>query len=215
VGGVSLYQWETVDSERLSRRLSSTQIVPYSEQYREQAIEVGLEMHRNSIYADLPFDWAKTESQLMLCNVSVPDRYFKLAVREGVLIGAMLGTIRRTFFCDELLAHDMGWWVPKSRRGQGAALKLLGDFEQWAREMGARKIMIGQSTEVNIQQTTKLYTHLGYRLIGFNTVKDLWLWTQELEKRQQHQAQREREPQQPEQEPVRLAQLQQQAHQVP
>lgn len=162
-----------MDSERLSRRLSSTQIVPYSDEYRDQAILIGQEMHRNSIYADMPFNWEKTEQQISLCNEAVPNRYFKLAVRESTVIGAMLGIIQPTFFCDELLAQDMGWWVPRSRRGQGAALKLLADFEMWARDKGARKLIVGQSTEVNIKQTTKLYMHLGFRLTGFNTVKDL------------------------------------------
>lgn len=153
--------------------MASIKIIPYSQEYREQAIAIGHEMHQNSIYHDLPFDDDKVERQISCCNVQVPDRYFKLAVRDGVVLGGMLGTVRRTFFCDELLAHDMGWWVTESRRGQGAALKLLADFEDWARSMGARKVMIGQSTERNMEQITKLYRHLGFRLIGFNTVKDL------------------------------------------
>ena len=78
-----------------------------------------------------------------------------------------------TFFCDELLAKDLAWMVTEDKRGHGAALKLLSDFEEWAISKGARKIMIGQSTARDMEKTTKLYLHLGYHLIGFNTVKEL------------------------------------------
>lgn len=155
------------------KRATSIRITPWQERYRDQAMEIGREMHANSIYHDLPFDAAKTARQLAMCGNEVPDRYFRLAVREEEVLGGFYGHVRRTFFCDELLAHDMGWWVKQTARGSMAAILLLSDFEQWAREQGARKVMVGQSTEIAIERTTKLFQHCGFRLIGFNTVKDL------------------------------------------
>jgi hypothetical protein len=154
-------------------RTTSIQVIPWSDAYKDQAVAIGREMHANSVYHDLPFDEAKTIRQLAACGNIVPDRYFRLAVRRGVLLGGVYGHVRRTFFCDEILAHDMGWWVTKSARGGMAAIALLADFEKWAREQGARKIMVGQSTGINMKQTTKMFEHCGFRVIGFNTVKDL------------------------------------------
>lgn len=162
-----------MDSDRLARRVANVQIIPYTVAYKEQVLAIGREMHRESIYGDMSFDDAKAEQQIAICNVEIPERYFKMAVRDGVVLGGLLGNVQRTFFNDELIAKDMGWWVTKDRRGQGAAIKLLADFEQWARVMGAKKIMVGQVTERNIEQTTKFYMHLGFRIVGFNTVKDL------------------------------------------
>ncbi len=161
-----------MDIARLQAR-QSIKIVPYADQYREQMIVIGHEMHRDSIYADLPFDEDKLIRQLACCGTTVLDRYFRLAVRDGVVFGGFFGHVRRAFFCDELLAHDMGWWVMGNKRGSAAAIMLLLDFERWAKEQGARKVMVGQSTAINIQGTTKLYEHCGFRIIGFNTVKDI------------------------------------------
>jgi hypothetical protein len=153
---------------------STIEVREYSNEYRDQAVEIAREMHANSIYKDLPLDEAKTIRQLTASGTPlVPDRYFRIAVRGKELLGGFYGHVRRTFFCDEILAHDLGWWVKQSARGGMAAVLLLKDFEEWARAQGARKIMVGQSTATNIEQTTKLYKHLGFRVIGFNTVKDL------------------------------------------
>lgn len=163
-------------SERIRRiveRPSSIKIIPYSDEYRDGVVEVAHEMHRNSIYHDLPLDEAKVVRQLAASGTMVADRYFRLAVMNGEVLGGFYGHVRKTFFCDELLAHDMGWWVKESARGSLAAIKLLADFEDWAKAQGARKIMVGQSTEINIEKTTRLFQNCGFRVIGFNTVKDL------------------------------------------
>jgi hypothetical protein len=160
-------------AERVRRHANTIEIVPYSDAYRDQVVEGAEEMHRNSVYHDLPLDRDKVVQQLAACGNLVPDRYFRIAVRGDVLLGGFFGHVRRTFFCDELLAHDMGWWVLEHARGGAAAILLLADFEVWARKMGAKKIMVGQSTEVDILRTTKLFNHCGFRIIGFNTLKDL------------------------------------------
>ena len=162
-----------IDSVVIEQRHSTIQIIPYSNEYRDQALAIADEMHRNSIYHDLPLDEEKVIRQLSACGNIVPDRYFKLAVRNGEVLGGFYGHVRRTFFCDDLLAHDMGWWVKSSKRGSAAAVMLLFDFERWARAQGAKKIMVGQSTALNIERTTKFYENCGFRVIGFNTVKDL------------------------------------------
>ena len=159
--------------ERALKRPSTISIVPYADAYLAQALEIAHEMHANSIYRDLPLDEAKTITQLSASGVTVPERYFRLAVRSGEVLGGFYGQVSRTFFCDELLAQDLGWWVKKSSRGSAAAVLLLADFESWARAQGARKVMVGQSTELNIETTTKLFKHCGFRVIGVNTVKEL------------------------------------------
>ncbi len=159
--------------QKVLSRPSAIQIVPWADGYREQAVEIAREMHANSIYADMPLDVDKVCRQLSACGNLVPDRYFRMAVRRGELLGGFYGHVRRTFFCDELLAHDLGWWVKSSARGGAAAILLLADFEKWAHTSGAKKVMVGQSTAINIERTTKLFENCGFRVIGFNTVKDL------------------------------------------
>lgn len=153
---------------------SSIRVIDFDAKYAEQAATIAEEMHRNSIYHDMPLDKPKVMRQLAACGNQVPDRYFRFAVRGDELLGGFYGHHRRTFFCDDILAHDMGWWVKQTARGSAAAILLLADFERWARAAGAKKIMVGQSTEIDIERTTKLFEHCGFRVIGYNTVKDLY-----------------------------------------
>lgn len=162
-----------MDMRRILERRGLIRVIPYESIYKDQMIEIAMGIHGDSVYGDLPLDEAKLIRQLAACGDIVPDRYFRLAVREDEVLGGFYGHVRKTFFCDEILAHDLGWWVKPASRGGRAAILLLADFEKWAKEQGARKVMVGQSTGRNIEQTTKLYEHCGYRVIGFNTVKDL------------------------------------------
>lgn len=162
-----------MDFTRIQARYPDIKIIAYEPQYREQVVAIAHEIHLESIYADMPFDEDKIIRQLACCGSLAPDRYFMLAVRQGVVLGGFFGHVRRTFFCDELLAHDMGWWVQGIRRGSAAAILLLADFEAWAKQQGAKKVMVGQSNKNNVARTTKLYEHCGFTILGFNTVKDI------------------------------------------
>lgn len=158
---------------RIRARPSSVRVVTYSPEYRSGVIEIAHEMHANSIYHDMPLDEEKVVRQLAASGEIVPDRFFRLAVNGDEVLGGFYGHIHRTFFCDELLAQDMGWWVKSTARGSVAAVLLLAEFEDWAKAKGARKVMVGQSTAINIETTTRLFKSCGFRVIGYNTVKDL------------------------------------------
>ena len=163
--------------EQIAVRLaekSSIQVVDYSHEYLEGTLHVAREIHAHSIYANMPLDESKLIRQLAAAGWGMlPDRYFRLAVRNGEVLGGFYGCTLKVFFCDELTAKDMGWWVKETARGGAAAVLLLADFERWAREHGARKCMVGQSGVENIERTRKLFEHCGYALTGYNTSKEL------------------------------------------
>jgi hypothetical protein len=159
--------------ERIQRRHGSIQIVDFTIEYVDQVVLGAAEMHRNSIYSDMPLDNEKVVRELACCGRTVGDRYFRLAVRDGKVLGGFFGRVFMPFFCDDLVAQDAGWWVLEYARGTAAAILLLVDFEQWAREKGAKKVMVCQTTALEIERTTKLYEHCGFSVIGFNTSKDL------------------------------------------
>jgi len=161
------------DSKRILARFKDVQIVGYDEKYRDAVIAGAREIHADSIYADMPIDEAKLIKELGYAGIEVPDRYFRLAVKNGVPIGGFFGYIYRTFFCDELIARDMGWWVLKEHRNTPAAILLLLHFEGWARRRGAWKVQIGQSGRLKIEETFALFRHCGYEFTGYNCVKDI------------------------------------------
>ena len=159
---------------RIAERYADTiKIVPYADEYRDQMVAVAHEIHAHSLYKDLPMDDAKLVRQLAAAGGLAPDRYFRLAVREGEVLGGFFGGANKTFFCNALLARDMGWWVKESARGGAAAVLLLTDFEVWAHGMGCSKVMIGQAGVENIDRTMQLYQNCGYTLTGYNTAKEI------------------------------------------
>lgn len=158
--------------EHLQRR-SSIEIVDYAPAYKDSMLVVAREIHAHSIYRDMPLDEPKLARQLAASGGLDPSRYFRLAVRRGEVLGGFYGCTLRVFFCDELTAKDMGWWVKQSARGGAAAVLLLADFESWARARGARKCMLGQSGVENIETTGRLFKKCGYAFTGYNTCKEL------------------------------------------
>lgn len=158
---------------RVSTRVSPIEIVPFTVGYLESTLEVAREIHAHSIYSDVLLDEKKLVTQLQASERLVPDRYFRLAVRGPRVLGGFYGCIHRVFFCDEWMAKDLGWWVRENARGGAAAALLLTDFERWARSKGVRKIGLGQTGQGNWDTTRKLFEHCGYRVTGYNVVKDL------------------------------------------
>jgi hypothetical protein len=53
------------------------------------------------------------------------------------------------------------------------ALKLVKSLETWAKEMNVDDLHLGQTTAVDMDKTRQFYERLGYKTVGFNTVKHL------------------------------------------
>lgn len=151
-----------------------TRLVSYSPKYRDQLIDLARLMHAESgVHFDVPFDEAKLASQFHGA-VLMPDMiYLRLAVRGEEVIGAFFGVISEMFFSQQKAAWDQGWYVKREHRGGRAVILLVNDWETWGKAHGVRKFNLSQTCEVNIEGTRKLMEHLGYRVIGFNAVKDI------------------------------------------
>ena len=154
--------------ERIVQK-SSIRVIPYDERYRAGTLEIAQQIHATSIYAAMPLNEEKLLRQL----ATVPDRWFRIAVRGEEVLGGFYGCKVLTFFNDECITKDIGWWVKPTARGGSAAVMLLAAFEEWSRSVGAKIAMVGQTGVENIDGTLRLFQHAGYRLTGYNTAKDL------------------------------------------
>ena len=78
---------------------------------------------------------------------------------DGGLRGIFAATIHQHFFSLELCAQELVWWVDPSYRGRGA-VKMLADYEAWARSKGCHAInMVGLGGD---PATTRLYERHGF-----------------------------------------------------
>ncbi len=115
------------------------------------------------------YEWDEAK---FLGFIKQPHIYCSLYRNEKGYIGGMIGFIAQQYFTQGSAAKDLAIYVqPESRGGMGA-VRLVRDFEQWAKAMGATEIYLAQSTGIEIEKTRKWYEALGYKVCGFVTKKE-------------------------------------------
>lgn len=102
-----------------------------------------------------------------------PHAYFTLAVMDDEIVGFMAGYIGETFLNHEVNAYEQGLYVVPEHRGSTIAVRLVREFEAWARARGAKNIWLGQSVGQDQGQTLHFFERLGYECQGFITCKTL------------------------------------------
>lgn len=136
-------------------------------------VQLGAAMHAESPrYNRFAFDAEKTQGFIRNLVVS-PVGFAAVAEEAGALVGMLGGIAIEHFFGHDLTAVDVAVYVAPAHRGGSIALRLVQEFEHWAQSVGAREALLGVSTEVQPERTSKLYTRLGYRLSGYLHLKDL------------------------------------------
>lgn len=130
-------------------------------------IELGSEMHRESSFSHLDYNFEKL-MQMGRMYKDNPEMFFsQVAVDEHGKIYAMyVGRLTQYYFGTDLVAVDELVFVRPDRRGGLAAARLIKGFETWAIEAGASEIRPASSTGVYIDQTRKLYEALGFETVG-------------------------------------------------
>lgn len=99
-------------------------------------------------------------------------KYF-LATKEKKIIGFIGFIAHEYFYSNRKRVSDLGFYVKKQFRGTKTALLLLKKAEEWIKSIGIEDIHLGQTTANEIEKTQKFYNKLGYKTVGFNTLKHL------------------------------------------
>lgn len=121
---------------------------------------------------EIPLAEDKLREQFAMASIN-PHIYLRLWLHEGLVAGGLYGIVTQPYWTHELVACDRAWFVTLGRRGGLAALRLLRDFEAWAKALGARYSMPGQTTGVRMDETRRLFENCGYSVRGFNFMKEL------------------------------------------
>ncbi len=150
------------------------EIVPYEPKYADQLLALAHDIHSTSVYARFgEVDEAKLLRQLGASADLVPDRWFRLAVEDGEVLGAFYGIVFPTFFNALKIAKDMGQWTKRGHAKNSWSL-LVSAFNEWAVTQGAEVSGLGYSVEVeNIEQMRRIAEFQGYRVVGYNLMKEL------------------------------------------
>lgn len=99
--------------------------------------------------------------------------YGECAVVEGQIVGFMCGYLGETFLNSQVNAYEQGVFVAPEHRGGTVAMRLIQNFERWAKASGAENVWLGQSVGQKQDSTLKFFERLGYSCQGFITCKKL------------------------------------------
>ncbi len=73
----------------------------------------------------------------------------------------------------DLVATEMFWYVSPSYRKSMWGIRLLTTFEKWAKEIGAKRVVMAHLTNPEGEVLGKFYTRKGYTLTESHYVKEL------------------------------------------
>jgi GNAT superfamily N-acetyltransferase len=103
----------------------------------------------------------------------IAKNYLECVFDGDVLAGFMAGHVGETFLNSEVNAYDNGLFIAPEYRGGSAAVKLIKNFEAWAKTQGAQNVWLSQSVGQNQEKTLHFFERLGYVCQGFTTCKKL------------------------------------------
>ena len=126
-----------------------------------------------SMIQEAEFSGAQPDKQIIWSVYKNPNVKVFLSLGDDKIVG-FLAVVKTTyFFSTRPKISDIGFYVKPKYRGSSSAVKLLKALENWAKENNISDIAIGQTTAVDMEKTQQFYNRLGYKTVGYNTIKHL------------------------------------------
>ena len=93
------------------------------------------------------------------------------------LRGVLIGTIGQHFLSPVLIAQEIMWYVhPEFRNGTGG-IRLVSEFEKWAKELGAFAVVMASFKGTDSDdRLSAIYDRRGYSLIEQHYFKPVVTW---------------------------------------
>ena len=131
-----------------------------------QFIELGREMHAESIFHVYDFDEAKLRSYIeMLID---QDWGIALALVDGnKTVGGFLGVIVEHWFGKDKWASDVALFVAAEHRSGRAGLQLLHAYVDEAKRSGANQVVMANSTGYEPDRVARLFGKAGLKQVGY------------------------------------------------
>jgi ribosomal protein S18 acetylase RimI-like enzyme len=143
-------------------------IVPYNNNLKEIAIELGRKMHLESRFSKFSYD---PETVIRLLNS--PSIFCKIAFQDELPIGFFVGMVQQMWFSTDKAGYDLALYVVPEKRGGMTAVRLIREFEKFCKENNCVTINLGAGAEISNDSAKRLYTKLGYKECGFLSHKEI------------------------------------------
>jgi GNAT superfamily N-acetyltransferase len=137
-------------------------IRPFEPEDWPQFIALMHSLHAEGVVSSLRFS-----ERDMLDSLKRPGLFHVLAEdAAGNVVGVCMGWVEKTFFGPDLIAHQHIFYVEKSARGGFFGKEMMGAFERFARENGAKEVWVSQATGIEVERTAKFFNLLGFQVVG-------------------------------------------------
>jgi GNAT superfamily N-acetyltransferase len=91
-----------------------------------------------------------------------PAGFVLVAEVGGAIVGAMLGLAHVPVFGRRLQASELGWFVAPDHRGSRDAVRMIAEFEAWARQRECVRVVLSRLMNMRPDAVGRLYERLGY-----------------------------------------------------
>ena len=132
---------------------------------------LGRQYWETSNFKTLNFSIKKCQAlgEIMLTD----ERYFAVvAEEEGEIRGMFMGYLSEWPYGDEWIATDLLVYIDPKHRGGTAVVRMIREFERWAKKSGVNQIRPGTSVG-NKKQLLSFYRRLGYKNVGYSFLKEV------------------------------------------
>jgi len=102
----------------------------------------------------------------LLQSLGRPGMFHLMAFDGMEAVGICMGWVEETFFGPDLVGHQHIFYVTPSHRGRFLGPQMMRAWEEWCRMKGAKELWVSQATGIASERTAKLFTRLGYRVLG-------------------------------------------------
>lgn len=106
---------------------------------------------------------------IMANNLGVMWGYY----HKGKVVGILGGLLTPDLMSGEMVATEAFWYVLPKHRKSIWSVKLLFTFELWAKQIGAKRIIMAHLLHAVSAKLSHYYVKRGYRAVEINYVKDL------------------------------------------
>lgn len=124
-----------------------------------------------AMYAESP-RWRRLkycpEKVALACErlIELEGGFAFVALRDGVIVGAMLGVCEEHWTSEEKVATELALFVEPTARGAMLAASLVSRFVVWAEDEGARLTVAGAGTGIEPERTAQFYERFGFERSG-------------------------------------------------
>jgi GNAT superfamily N-acetyltransferase len=127
---------------------------------------MGEMMHSESDYATLNFEPAVFRRFLENLIPSPEGIAFVYENEANQVVGFMLAMIGSPYFTSDKVANEILLYVDPASRGGRGGYRLIKAYREEAIRLGAKHISLCNSTNIDSNRVSALYTHMGFRHVG-------------------------------------------------